>query len=62
MEMRRLPFGVANPWPLQAREVAEPGYLNKLMLAIDPVMQKKYVGMSRNVIRNLLLDPAYQVK
>ena len=22
MEMRKIPFGVANPWPLQIREVA----------------------------------------
>jgi len=62
MEMRRLPFGVANPWPLQRREVDSPGYLKKLMLAIDPVMQKKFTGRQRKVIRNLLLDPAYQVK
>ena len=62
MEMRKLPFGVANPWPLQAREVAKPGYLKKLMLAIDPVMQRKFTGKQRKVIRNLLLDPAYQVK
>ena len=62
MEMRKIPFGVANPWPLQIREVASPGYLKNLMLAIEPVMQKKFVGNGRKVIRNLLLDPAYQLK
>ena len=62
MEESRLAFGVANPWPLQRREVDNPGYLKKLMLAIDPVMQRKFTGKQRKVIRNLLLDPAYQVK
>jgi hypothetical protein len=32
------------------------------MLAIDPVMQKKFTGKQRRVILNLLVDPAYQVK
>ncbi len=62
MEMSKLPFGVVNPGPLQKREVAEPGYLKKLMLAVDPVMRKKFVGKELSVFRNLLLDPAYQVK
>ncbi|MBT6362342.1 MAG: DUF1800 domain-containing protein [Rhodospirillaceae bacterium] len=58
---RRL-FGSADPAPLQMREVTRPGYLKKLILAIEPVMQKKFVGKGPKVIRNLLLDPAYQVK
>jgi hypothetical protein len=61
-EMRNPPFGIVNPWPLQKREVNEPGYLKKLILAINPVMKKKFTGKKRKVIKNLLLDPAYQVK
>jgi len=61
-EMRKPPFGTVNPWPLQKREVNEPGYLKKLILAINPVMKKRFTGKKRKVIKNLLLDPAYQVK
>tara|TARA_B100000315_G_C14579521_1_gene589717 strand:- start:1094 stop:2503 length:1410 start_codon:yes stop_codon:yes gene_type:complete len=62
MGMKPPVFGLANPWRLQKREHKEPGYLKKLMLAIDPVMQKKFTGKQRRVILNLLVDPAYQVK
>ena len=62
MKMKKVAFGTANPWPLQKREKEHPGYLKKLMLAIDPVMRRRFVGKGKRVIRNLLLDPAYQVK
>jgi len=62
MNMRRPAFGVANPMPLQKREKTQPGYLKNLILAVEPVMRKKFTGKKRKIIRNLLLDPAYQVK
>jgi uncharacterized protein (DUF1800 family) len=62
MKMKKLPFGLINPEALQKRELDEPGYLKKLVLAIEPVMVKKFIGTKRKVIKNLLLDPAYQVK
>jgi len=62
MEKQKTPFGFADPWPLQKREQGKPGYLKKLFLAVEPVMQKRFVGKKRKVIRNLLLDPAYQLK
>ena len=62
MEMKKFPFGSVSPWPLQRREMDEPGYLKKLVLAVEPVMNKKFFGKKRRIIRNLLLDPAYQVK
>ena len=62
IKMKKLPFGSVNPWPLQKREIDEPGYLKKLVLAIEPVMDKIFTGKKRRVIKNLLLDPAYQVK
>ena len=62
MTIKKLPFGLINPAALQKRELDEPGYLKKLVLAIEPVMDKKFTGKKRKVIKNLLLDPAYQVK
>jgi uncharacterized protein (DUF1800 family) len=62
MNRGRQPLGSANPMPLQMREATSPGYLKKLILAIEPVMQKRFVGKGSKVIRNLLFDPAYQVK
>ena len=62
MQLRKVPFGTVNPRTLQKRERDKPGYLKKLVLAIEPVMNKKFTGKKRVVIRNLLLDPAYQVK
>ncbi len=62
MELRKAQFGTADPWPLLKREANEPGYLKRLVLAVNPVMRKKFIGKKRKVIRNLLLDPAYQVK
>ena len=62
MNLKKLPFGSINPGPLQKRELDKPGYLKKLILAIEPVMDKKFIGKKRKVIKNLLLDPAYQVK
>ncbi|MEE2998420.1 MAG: DUF1800 domain-containing protein [Pseudomonadota bacterium] len=62
MNMRRPAFGITNPMPLQKREKTQPGYLKNLILAVEPVMRKKFTGKKRKIIRNLLLDPAYQVK
>ena len=62
MKIKKLPFGLVNPGPLQKRELDKPGYLKKLVLAIEPVMDKNFTGKKRKVIKNLLLDPAYQVK
>ena len=62
MQLRKVPFGTVNPRTLQKRERDKPGYLKKLVLAIEPVMNKKFTGKKRVVIKNLLLDPAYQVK
>ena len=62
MQLRKVPFGTVNPQTLQKRERDKPGYLKKLVLAIEPVMNKKFTGKRRVVIKNLLLDPAYQVK
>ena len=55
-------LGLANPWPLQKREIDNPGYLRALLLAVKPIMQRRAMGKHKTVIRNLLLDPAYQVK
>ena len=62
IEVRKVQFGTADPWPLLKREAEEPGFLKRLVLAVNPVMRKKFTGKKRKVIRNLLLDPAYQVK
>ena len=62
MKMKKLPFGLVDPGGLQKREFDKPGYLKKLVLAIKPVMDKKFTGNKRKIIKNLLLDPAYQVK
>ena len=59
---RKFPFGMADSRPFQSRERREPGYLKKLMLAVDPVMNRRSEGPQRVVFRNILLDPAYQVK
>ena len=56
------PLGWADPKPFQMRERQTPGHLKRLMLAIAPVMNLKFEGPERFVFRNILLDPAYQVK
>ena len=48
--------------PLLASEKREEGYLKKVFLAANSVTDKRQHGARLKTIRNLILDPAYQVK
>ena len=60
--MLKSQFGIANPSELIGREVMKKGYLKRLMLAVDPAFARSTKGRGHRLIRNLLLDPAYNLK
>ena len=60
--MLKSQFGLANPSELIGREVMKKGYLKRLMLAVDPAFARSTKGRGHKLIRNLLLDPAYNLK
>ena len=60
--MVKLPFGGAEPFPLLRQEEAKPGSLERLLLPIKPVLSRSTRGRSKRLLRNLMLDPVYQLK
>tara|TARA_Y100001936_G_C16027191_1_gene643275 strand:- start:928 stop:1602 length:675 start_codon:yes stop_codon:yes gene_type:complete len=59
---KKLPFMDVDFSPLLASEKREEGYLKKVFLAANSVTDKRQHGARLKTIRNLILDPAYQVK
>ena len=62
MAMKMRPFGDADPRSLLAAERRQPGMMRNILLATEPIMAASRRGKHKRLLRNLLLDPVYQLK
>jgi uncharacterized protein (DUF1800 family) len=61
-EINKLVFGKTNMKSLLRHHNSRTSNLENLLLAVRPVMRESSERSARNIIRDLLLDPAFQLK